>query len=1211
MYLKKELYSLIKTNESIFDFIQESALDGLWYWDLEDPENEWMNAKFWTVLGYNPDEMPHNSNAWQGIINQEDLKLASDNLTRHCENPNHPYDQIVRYTHKNGSTIWIRCRGMAIRDADGKPIRMLGAHQDVSDIKNREQELIKAKEKAEQGEKRFCSTIEKSPIPSIVAEKDGTIICLNKQFSKTYGYSIQEIPSMEQLFEKAFPDHTYRNFVVDDWKIEVEQSIRINDPTAVKEYLVTSKSGEVKTVVISACFEKDIIVFHFQDITEARRAEEVLHDNELKYRTLYENANDAIMLFFDDRWIDCNHAAEKIFGCSREHLLGAHPKQFSPLKQPDGSDSTEEVIKIIKLAYAKQPQFFRWTHLRLDGTQFLAEVSLNRVDLAGKPHIQAVIRDITEQKLTEDITRVRLSLIQYAQNHSLKELLQKTLDELEVLTQSSIGFYHFVSGDAKLIELKAWSTRTSQEFCKIIGRMGHQYPVDQAGVWADSLREKRPIIHNDYQSLATRKGLPDGHAVVKRELVVPVIRGNRVAALLGIGNKPAEYSQKDIDLVSNFAEFTWEIVANKLAEEEILRFKTIADSAVYSQAIANTEGKLVYVNKHFAHSHGYKPEELIGLNISALHTQKQFETVHSTISLMIQNGYFESTEIWHIHKDGREFPMLMNGIVLNDDKGNPEYIATSAIDITERKHEEDKIRKLSQAVEQSAASIVITDLDGSIEYVNPKFSQITGYTLDEAVRQNPRVLKSGEHNAEYYTELWKTISSGKEWRGEFLNKKKNGELFWESASISPIANNEGNITNYLAVKEDITQQKKAEQELIAAKEKAEESDRLKSAFLANMSHEIRTPMNGILGFAELLKEPGLTGETQQDYIKIIEKSGHRMLNIINDIVDVSKIEAGLMELHIQNKNINQHIEDIYWFFKPEAEAKKVKLSFLKTLSAKEATINTDHKKVYAILMNLVKNAIKFTHQGSIELGYGFRGASSRNPAKIVSEVGERSRNPELEFYVKDTGIGIPKDRQEAIFERFIQADIEDRMAYQGAGLGLSISKAYVEMLGGKIWVESEVGKGSTFYFTLPYPVEPTPEIIDRKLILSKNDSDIKNLKILIVEDDPASEMLIDTLIKSFGKEILKARTGIEAVEVCRNNPDIDLILMDIRMPEMGGREATNLIREFNKEVIIIAQTAYALLGDREILIGAGCNDYISKPIKQATLQALINKYFGT
>jgi len=392
-------------------------------------------------------------------------------------------------------------------------------------------------------------------------------------------------------------------------------------------------------------------------------------------------------------------------------------------------------------------------------------------------------------------------------------------------------------------------------------------------------------------------------------------------------------------------------------------------------------------------------------------------------------------------------------------------------------------------------------------------------------------------------------------------------------------------------------------ELVIAKDHAEQSDRLKSAFLANMSHEIRTPMNGILGFAELLKEPNLTGEEQQEYINIIEESGVRMLNIINDIVDISKIESGLMEVSIKESNINEQIEYIYTFFRPEVEGKGMQLSYRNGLVSSESIIKTDREKVFAILTNLVKNAIKYTDKGSIEFGYVSTGSTN-------DSLGAVSEPVELQFYMKDTGIGIPKDRQKAIFERFIQADIGDKRAFQGAGLGLSISKAYVEMLGGRIWVESEEGKGSTFYFTIPVNTEPEERIVVENIVKADvEENQMKKLKILIAEDDASSYKFISIVAGKFGKEIINVATGTKAVEVCRNNPDIDLVLMDIQMPDMDGHEATRQIRQFNKDVVIIAQTAFALTGDREVALAAGCNDYISKPIRKDKLMEVMQRHF--
>jgi len=317
-----------------------------------------------------------------------------------------------------------------------------------------------------------------------------------------------------------------------------------------------------------------------------------------------------------------------------------------------------------------------------------------------------------------------------------------------------------------------------------------------------------------------------------------------------------------------------------------------------------------------------------------------------------------------------------------------------------------------------------------------------------------------------------------------------------------------------------------------------------------------------------------------------------MLNIINNIVSISKIESGTMETYISETNINEQIEYIHTFFKPEAEQKKIDLIYKNTLPDSAVYINSDREKLYGILTNLVKNAIKFTDKGSIEIGYNLK-------------------NGYLVFYVKDTGIGVPLGRQEAIFERFIQADTEDQRAFQGAGLGLSISKAYVEMLGGKMWLESKVGVGSTFYFTIPYNNTKThKEILINDFTDINETIDKGKLRILIVEDDETSDHYITTKLRNFSKEILHASNGIKAVEICQNNPDIDLILMDINMPEMNGFEATRQIRRFNKVVVILAQTAYALKGDREKALDAGCNNYLPKPIDGKVLMELMKKYFG-
>lgn len=391
--------------------------------------------------------------------------------------------------------------------------------------------------------------------------------------------------------------------------------------------------------------------------------------------------------------------------------------------------------------------------------------------------------------------------------------------------------------------------------------------------------------------------------------------------------------------------------------------------------------------------------------------------------------------------------------------------------------------------------------------------------------------------------------------------------------------------------------KERTKDLLKAMEKAQESDRLKTAFLANMSHEIRTPMNGILGFTQLLKFSEIDSKQQHEYLEIIEKSGARMLNIINDIVDISKIEAGLIVARTAPTNINEQLRHVFSFFRPQALERNLDFSYSTTLSDIDAWVETDSEKFFAILSNLVKNALKFSDKGSIEFGYIRKGDV-------------------LEFHVKDTGIGIPAERQQAIFERFIQADIEDRRAAQGAGLGLSIAKAYAELLGGNIWLKSEEGSGSVFYFTLPYKPLSYANSSENKpqnttaIVKVKDKKNLKKFKVLIAEDDEVSEKLLKIILAKCTDILLTAGNGSQVLETINHHPDIDLIFMDIQMPEINGLEATRQIRKINRDIIIVAQTAFGMLEDREKAKAAGCNDYISKPLKKEEVQAILTKYFS-
>lgn len=405
--------------------------------------------------------------------------------------------------------------------------------------------------------------------------------------------------------------------------------------------------------------------------------------------------------------------------------------------------------------------------------------------------------------------------------------------------------------------------------------------------------------------------------------------------------------------------------------------------------------------------------------------------------------------------------------------------------------------------------------------------------------------------------------------------------------------------------------------LIIAKDKAEGRVKVKSIFLANMGHEIKTPLNGILGFTDLLKKPDLSNDMQHLCISMIEKGGARLLNIANNLLDISKKESILTDVTISACNINEQIEFIYNFFKLEVEGKGMQISFQNSLQTQEATIVTDSEKIYGILTNLVKNAINYSDEGSIEIGYTLKPINPNSSLfdglfdEPVEPVEQSSNLVEVEFFVKDTGIGIPINMQEAIFGRYIQADSNDKRESHGVGLGLDISKAYVEMLGGKIWVESEPGKGSIFYFTIPY-INKQSENLDLKSDVSTEsiENEIKDLKILIADDDISLGMLQAELVKNNSKFVLHVNNGIEAIEAYKNYSDFDLILMDINMPKMNGFDAASHIRQLNKDVIIIAQTVFPSEEEIEKAKEVGFNDYIQKTLNKSLMLELLKKYFS-
>jgi PAS domain S-box-containing protein len=703
-----------------------------------------------------------------------------------------------------------------------------------------------------------------------------------------------------------------------------------------------------------------------------------------------------------------------------------------------------------------------------------------------------------------------------------------------------------------------------------------------------------------------------------------------------------------------------------------------------------------------------------------------------------------ASEYRFLRPNGDVRTLEARGHVIRDAGGRALRMIGTSMDVTERKQAEEELKKLSQAVEQSPASVVITDLKGTIEYVNPKFCEVTGYTFEEAIGQNPRILKSDHTHPKVYRELWKTIKAGNEWRGEFQNKKKNGELYWETAIISPLKAADGSIAHYLAVKEDITERKLMEEsirekearfrgyfehsqvgmavtsptkgwveangqlqkmlgytldelrqvtwvelthpedldadakqfermlageidnyaldkrfirkdgeivytnltvaciraetgdvldvlasfqditerkkmddalkerikeldeaqsamlnmmeDLDEEKAKAEDATRAKSDFLANMSHEIRTPMNAVIGMAHLALKTKLTPK-QQDYLNKIQSSANSLLGIINDILDFSKIEAGKLDMEAVEFDLLETMDNVANVITVKAQEKE-NLEVLFYLDSQVPNFLVgDSLRLNQILINLGNNAVKFTEKGEIVI-----------TTKIAEKMDDKIT---LQFSVRDTGIGMTAEQQAKLFQAFSQADTSTTRKYGGTGLGLTISKRLVNMMGGEIWIESEPGQGTTFHFTADFGLGK--ETVKRRF---EPAPDLRGLKVLVVDDNATSREILQDILESFSFEVFLAASGKEAleeVETADSDQPFELVIMDWKMPGMDGLEASRRIKnhpKLCKHPAIVLVTAY---GREETMRQAdeiGLEGFLLKPVNSSVLFDAIMQALG-
>ena len=622
----------------------------------------------------------------------------------------------------------------------------------------------------------------------------------------------------------------------------------------------------------------------------------------------------------------------------------------------------------------------------------------------------------------------------------------------------------------------------------------------------------------------------------------------------------------------------------KALEESEEKFRLTTENSADAIFITDKQRQFVYINAQATNLLGYSINEMVQMSIVDIAPKNDVELhLHLFQELLDKGKLF--AEIKMLKKNGDLVPVDLNAILLPNG-----MVYGSCRDITMRKHTEDQLTKSEQRfrtlAETAPVGIFRTDANGATTYVNPRWSEITQQTLSDAQGYG-WVNAVHPDDRDMLTQSWQLAVQAKTASEiEYRFKHHDGSVAWVIGKATPQKDEHGVTIGYIGTLSEITERKLMELDLIAAKEKAEENDRLKTAFLHNISHEIRTPMNAIVGFSDLLLETNLDYEKYKNYVDIINKSSNQLLSIISDIISISTIEAGQEKVHEKSIDLNSLIVSIHQQFNLVVKNKSVEFRYKALAPDEDAMIVSDEIKLIEILSNLVNNAFKFTDKGSVEFGYCIK-------------------NNEIEFMVKDTGIGIPESKFESIFKRFFQVETDSDRTYGGSGLGLSISKAYVEMLGGKIWVNSQVNSGSTFYFTIPYKKAIATKIADAAIHSEKKEP--KSTKtILVAEDEDINYNYLFELFSGSNFKLLRARNGIEAIEMLNSSSSIDLILMDIKMPIMNGYEATRRIKATNPKIPIIAQTAYAHEVDKAKAFENGCDDYISKPFKKDMLISKIN-----